>query len=132
MKRHDVTDPVTLSLATRDYLARRCAERKIWREAPRCLERHLVRAVFKLPKAISANACPIDEAYERFQSLPDDFIDAGAAVLVVTQIEWRGKRSGAYGQTPVVAAFWLRAGKVYREETFTDRAEAIEAVGLSE
>ena len=40
--------------------------------------------------------------------------------------------SGAYGQTPLLAAFWLRDGKVYREETFTDRAEALEAVGLSE
>lgn len=74
----------------------------------------------------------IDDAYEHFQSVPDEFIDAGAAVLVVTHLEWRGKRSGAYGQTPIVAAFWLRDGKVYREETFTDRAEAVEAVGLSE
>jgi len=30
-----------------------------------------------------------------------------------------------------MAACWLRAGKVY-EETFTDRAEAREAVGLAE
>ncbi len=74
----------------------------------------------------------IDDAYEQFQSLPEDFIDAGAAVLVVTDVEWRGRRSGAHGRTPLVAAFWLRDGKVYREETFTDRAEALEAVGLSE
>ena len=74
----------------------------------------------------------IDEAYEQFQSLPDDFIDAGDAVLVVTRVAWRGKRSGASGQTPLVAAFWLRDGKVFREETFTDRAEALEAVGISE
>jgi ketosteroid isomerase-like protein len=74
----------------------------------------------------------IDDAYEQFQSVPDDFIDAGAAVLVVTRIEWRGRRSGAYGQTPLVAAFWLRDGRVYREETFTDRTEAFVAVGLSE
>jgi len=74
----------------------------------------------------------IDEAYEQFQSVPGDFIDAGAAVLVGTDVQWRGRRSGASGQTPLLAAFWLRDGKVYREETFTDRAEALEAVGLSE
>ena len=74
----------------------------------------------------------IDEAYEQFQSIPGDFIDAGAAVLVTTDIQWRGKRSGAHGQTPLLVAFWLRDGKIYREETFTDRAEALEAVGLSE
>ena len=74
----------------------------------------------------------VDDAYEHFQSIPSDFIDAGAAVLVTTDVQWRGRRSGAYGQTPLLAAFWLRDGKVYREETFTDRAEALEAVGLSE
>jgi ketosteroid isomerase-like protein len=74
----------------------------------------------------------LDDAYDHFQSVPEDFIDAGAAVLVVTHLHWRGKGSGAHGQTPIVAAFWLRAGKVFREETFTDRADALEAVGLSE
>jgi transposase len=39
----------------RDYLARRRAEGKTWREALRCLKRHLVRAVFKLLKEISVN-----------------------------------------------------------------------------
>jgi ketosteroid isomerase-like protein len=74
----------------------------------------------------------IDGAYERFQSVPDEFIDAGAAVLVVARLKWRGRVSGAHGETPVVAAFWVRDGKVFREETFRDRAEALEAVGLSE
>jgi ketosteroid isomerase-like protein len=74
----------------------------------------------------------LDDAYEHFQSVPDEFIDAGDAVLVVTHLNWRGKGSGAHGQTPIVAAFWLREGKVVREETFTDRAEAFKAVGLNE
>ena len=37
----------------RDYLARRRAQGKTWREALRCLKRHLVRTVFKLLKQIS-------------------------------------------------------------------------------
>ena len=37
----------------RDYLARRRAEGKTWREALRCLKRHLARTVFKLLKEIS-------------------------------------------------------------------------------
>jgi transposase len=40
----------------REYLARRRAEGKTWREALRCLKRHLVRAVFKLLKEISLRA----------------------------------------------------------------------------
>jgi ketosteroid isomerase-like protein len=73
----------------------------------------------------------LDDAYQRFQSVPEDFTDAGTAVLVSTRLHWRGKGSGAHGETPIFAAFWLRAGKVFKEETFTDRTEALEAVGLS-
>jgi ketosteroid isomerase-like protein len=74
----------------------------------------------------------LDDAYEYFQLVPSDFIDAGAAVVVVARVSWCGKESGAQGETAVAAAFWLRAGKVLRTKTFTDRQEALEAVGLSE
>lgn len=74
----------------------------------------------------------LDDAYDQFQLVVQDFIDGGAAVLVVAHIEWRGRGSGAEGRGPLFAVFWLRAGKVFREESFTDRAEALEAVGLEE
>jgi ketosteroid isomerase-like protein len=73
----------------------------------------------------------LDEAYDHFEVIPSEFIDAGAAVLMVATAKWRGKASGARGETPVLPACWLRAGKVFRAETFTDRAEAFDAVGLS-
>jgi hypothetical protein len=62
----------------------------------------------------------------------DEFIDAGAAVLTAGHAEWRGNASGVQGETPVFPAFWLRARKIFRAETFTNRPEALEAVGLSE
>jgi len=74
----------------------------------------------------------LDEAYDRFEVVLSEYIDAGAAVLAAGHAEWRGKASGAQGETPVLPAFWLRARRVFRAETFTDRAEALEAVGLSE
>ena len=74
----------------------------------------------------------LDEAYDHFEVVLSEFIDAGAAVLAAGHAEWRGKASGAGGETPVLPAFWLRARKVFRAETFTDRAEALDAVGLSE
>jgi ketosteroid isomerase-like protein len=74
----------------------------------------------------------LDEAYERFQVIPSDFIDAGAAVLMVGDAEWRGKASGAEGSLPIFVASWLRTGRLMRTETFTDRAQALEAVGLTE
>ena len=74
----------------------------------------------------------LDEAYDRFEVILSEYIDAGAAVLAAGHAQWRGKASGALGETPVLPAFWLRARRVFRAETFTDRAEALEAVGLSE
>ena len=74
----------------------------------------------------------LDDAYEQFELVPEDFIDVGAAVLMVAHIDWRGRGSGAEGRGPLFALFWLRAGRIFREESFTDRAEALEAAGLSE
>jgi ketosteroid isomerase-like protein len=75
----------------------------------------------------------LDEAYESFVVTPSEpLIDAGAAVLMVATADWRGRTSGAEGKTPIATAFWLKAGKVFRAETFTDRAQGLEAVGLSE
>jgi ketosteroid isomerase-like protein len=74
----------------------------------------------------------LDDAYEHFQVVLVEYHDAGAAVLAAGQAVWRGRASGAEAETAIFPTFWLRAGKVFRAETFDDRAEALEAVGLSE
>jgi len=53
-------------------------------------------------------------------------------VLAVANAEWRGKGSGVEGRTPIWIVWWLSAGKVSREETFSDEAAALEAAGLKE
>jgi ketosteroid isomerase-like protein len=40
----------------------------------------------------------LDDAYDQFQLVVQDFIDVGAAVLMVAHIEWRGRGSGAEGR----------------------------------
>ncbi len=74
----------------------------------------------------------VDDAYDRFDVIPNEFIDAGAAVVVLADAYWRGKESGAEGKLPLAITAWLRTGKVFRVETFKDRGEAMRAVGLSE
>src|SRR3954449_8758386 len=74
----------------------------------------------------------IDDAYERFQVVPERFVDAGAAVLVITHAEWRGKGSGAGGTLPLFVAAWVKAGKVFHIHTYADGRDGFEAVGLSE
>jgi ketosteroid isomerase-like protein len=72
----------------------------------------------------------IDDAYEHFELVTENLIDAGAAVVMEGAMRWRGRGSGAEGDSPLFAVFWLRAGQVFREESFTERADAMEAVGL--
>ena len=95
-----------------------------------------VRSVFAFDfrgyDGLRAYFMELDGAYDDFQVVPGDLIDAGAAVVMVAHAKWRGKDSTAEGETPVQIAFWLRAGRVVRIKTFRDRREALEAVGLSE
>jgi ketosteroid isomerase-like protein len=91
-----------------------------------------IESVFHGHEGLRTYFTQLDDAYESFQVVASDLIDAGAAVLMVAQAQWRGKGSGATGATPIFPAFWLRSGKVVRGETFSDRREALEAVGLSE
>ena len=90
-----------------------------------------VEAEFRAPEGFPYGYFEtLDEAYEDFVVTPSELIDAGAAVLMIATAEWRGKSSGAQGELAIATASWLRAGKIFRAETFTDRAEALEAVGL--
>ena len=92
-----------------------------------------VESVFRAPDGFpSAYFKTLDDAYESFVVTPSEFIDAGAAVLLLATADWRGRGSGAEGKTPIATASWLRSGKLLRSETFTDRAQALEAVGLRE
>jgi ketosteroid isomerase-like protein len=91
-----------------------------------------IERVFRGHEGIHEYFKGLDEAYAHFQLVPIEFIDAGAAVVFAGHVDWRGKESGAGGTTQIVPALWLRAGKVFRTETFTDRMQALEAVGLTE
>jgi ketosteroid isomerase-like protein len=92
-----------------------------------------VESVFRAPDGFPrAYFTTLDEAYASFVVSPSDLMDAGAAVLMVATADWEGQASGAEGKTPIFTAFWVRSGKVSRAETYTDRAQALEAVGLRE
>ena len=63
----------------------------------------------------------------------EEFVEVGDSVVVLTIERARGRRSGAEitsRQHPIV--YTLRAGKIIRIDLHASRAEALEAVGLSE
>jgi ketosteroid isomerase-like protein len=75
----------------------------------------------------------LEEVIEPIGSGDAEVIDARADKVVVRRTtEVRGRASGA----DVESNYWLvvtfREGKVLRDQWFTDRADALEAAGLSE
>jgi ketosteroid isomerase-like protein len=74
----------------------------------------------------------MQEAWEYFHPEPIDFLDAGEHVVVDSRWKGRGRASGVEVERKTTQVWTLRQGKVVRFETFTERALALEAVGLRE
>ena len=79
-------------------------------------------------------AAKIAEALDDYRMVPERFIDAGGDhVLVFSREGGRGKGSGAEVQTHLTAHLWtLKDGKAVRMQSYWERADALQAVGLSE
>jgi 2-(1,2-epoxy-1,2-dihydrophenyl)acetyl-CoA isomerase len=72
-------------------------------------------------------------AWEYMHVEPEDFIEAGEdRVLVPTRGRGRGKGSGIEIEGRPSAIWTVRDGQVIRGAVYNDRAEALEAAGLSE
>ncbi len=62
-----------------------------------------------------------------------EFIDAGAdKVLLQYRMDLRGKGSGAKVEWRRWCVVAIQKGRILRAEWFSDRADALEAAGLSE
>ena len=69
-----------------------------------------MESIFRGHEGLDAYFEAIEDAYERFVVAADEFIDAGAAVLVVAHVEWRGKESGAEGTMPLCGRGMAQSG----------------------
>ena len=69
----------------------------------------------------------VDARYE-----PEEFIEAGEFVVVAVRAKGRGRGSGIPMDVPMFQVFEIQGGTVRRMWAYLDRAEALEAVGLSE
>jgi ketosteroid isomerase-like protein len=71
--------------------------------------------------------------FESYYARPEEFIDAGEAVVVRLRQGGRGRQSGAeVTMPPYWQVYRLRDGRAVRIEVYTSRSEALEAVGLEE
>jgi ketosteroid isomerase-like protein len=72
------------------------------------------------------------EAWGEFRFEPERFIDAGDRVVVFVQVIAKGGASGAPIELKTAHVVHVRRGRIRATWVYRDRAEALEAVGLSE
>jgi ketosteroid isomerase-like protein len=74
----------------------------------------------------------LDNAWEKFQILRDEFRDLGDLVIMLGRLEGLGKGSGVPVDSPLGMVFDFRGGAISQIRGFLDHAEALEAAGLPE
>jgi ketosteroid isomerase-like protein len=72
------------------------------------------------------------EAWENSETAVEEVIGVGDRVFVMARFRGRGRASGAEVEGRHFEVYTLRDGKVLRVDEYADRAEALEAAGLSE
>ena len=71
--------------------------------------------------------------FDHFQAVPEQFIEVGGdRILVLARHRGTGRGSGVPVDAPVGHVLTLRDGKVIEWRAYLDRADALQAVGLSE
>ena len=74
----------------------------------------------------------LDESFEERRVEVERLIDGGDRVMALVVVHTRGRGSGAETRTPMAHLWTLRNGMGVRVQFYLDRAEALEAAGLSE
>jgi ketosteroid isomerase-like protein len=72
------------------------------------------------------------DAFEDLRLDPEEMLDLGDRFLVTIKLSGQGAESGVSISQPLYQLYTLRRGSVVRQDDFQDRAEALEAVGVSE
>ena len=71
-------------------------------------------------------------AWANYEEKLEELIDAGESVISVMTGRGRGRASGAEVEMSTTGVWTVRDGKVVRSVWFPTRAEALEAIGLSD
>jgi ketosteroid isomerase-like protein len=88
--------------------------------------------VYRGPGAAAQYCAAVDDSWENLRWEIEEIQDDDGWVLVLGQIRGRGRGSGAVLDVRAAWVARFREGLVTNFHTYTDRGEALEAVGLSE
>jgi ketosteroid isomerase-like protein len=72
----------------------------------------------------------VSDAWEEIRMLAEEFRDLGDSVLVLGQIEARGRASGVRVNALLGLIYDFRGGKISRIRAYLDHGEALRAAGL--
>jgi uncharacterized protein len=82
--------------------------------------------------AVRENLRRWEADWEDLRTVPEEFLDAGERVVVTVHLAGRGRGSGIDVDVRLYQVWTIHDGKAVRMDEFSERAEALEAVGLSE
>jgi ketosteroid isomerase-like protein len=82
--------------------------------------------------AVRASTARWKSEWDDYELTPEEFADAGDQVVATVRFRARGRGSGIEVDARLYDVFTLRHGKIVRMDQFTERSEALEAVGLRE
>jgi ketosteroid isomerase-like protein len=83
-------------------------------------------------EAVRASVAHWRAEWDDYRVMPEGFLDIGDSVLVTVRLRGRGRGSGVEIDALFYDVYTLRDGKIVRMDQFTERSEALEAVGLSD
>jgi hypothetical protein len=90
------------------------------------------RGVYRGSAGVEEWIAAISEAFESFELLPLEYVDAGDRIVVPTRVKGRGRGSGVVVEAEGATLWELGRGKVVRLTLYGTRQEALEAAGLRE
>ena len=82
--------------------------------------------------AVRASLARWKAEWDDYKVLPEEFVDRGDRVLVTVRLRGRGRGSGVEIDARFYDLYTLRDGKIVRMDQFTERLQALEAVGRVE
>src|SRR5919108_1110094 len=83
-------------------------------------------------EAFIANLAKLEESFEELRLEPLEVVDLGEKIVVVVSMSGRGRGSSAPVEMTFAQLWSLRDGKAVSLRDYATKAEALEAVGLSE
>jgi ketosteroid isomerase-like protein len=89
-------------------------------------------AVYTGREAFIENIAKLEDSFEELRLEPLEVVDLDDRVVVLVSMSGRGRESGAPVEATFAQLWTLRAGKAVSLRDYATKAEALEAVGLTE